>query len=513
MEELETPELKKPFMQRLRSKPAFVAIVSSVLSIIVGMLIGLVVLLCIKPAYAFSSYANFLVYGFSNKANIAQFIYKAAPYLMTGLAVAFCFKAGSFNIGGPGQYFIGGVCAYLACVKLQAPWYLSLLCAILGGAFMGFLPGILKAAFNVNEVLSAIMLNWLSLILGNWLLHSLNLYTDSHTMAAGNLNTNSDALLPSWGLESFSTYFTIAIFIGMAVAVICWVILSKTTFGFKIKACGLNKDAAKYAGIKSKKTLVMAFIISGALAGLGGAFYILLPNGSNTGFTDTYTDLSAVAGIGFDGISVALLASNNPIGCIFSAIFISYIKLSSSGLSPRFNKNVGDVVIGVIVYFASFIALVRMLVAKGFIKLPKRDKKEAVVASASSEPVAKLSPVINKAEEKKPQMAAVEVKPIEKKEETKTNSSSIKEEEKDVATPEEMKALIGSLVNTPLRKEGDNTEINRQKEKEQVVVTHAFVIEKSPYHRDELDDYNPDSALNADDAELQRQAPKKKEGK
>src|SRR5574344_556426 len=157
------------------------------------------------------------------------------------------------------------------------------------------------------------MLNWLSLICMNWLLKTLGFYYSSNLKGVTTLNNAANAIIPSWGLESFDSHFTIAVFIGIIIAVFCWVILEKTNFGFEIKACGLNRDAAKYAGIKSKRTLIAAFAISGALAGLGGAFYILMPAGSTQGFADTYNDLNKVAGLGFDGISLALLASNNPI--------------------------------------------------------------------------------------------------------------------------------------------------------------------------------------------------------
>jgi simple sugar transport system permease protein len=365
---------KKPsWFKRFWKSQGNVSFLSSLVSILIGLLIGLIVVLCINAKKAFPSYGSFLVYGFKSVDNVAQFLYLSAPYIMTGLAVAFCFKAGSFNIGGPGQYFVGGLCAYLSATMLKTPWYVSLLFAILGGALTGFIPGILKAAFNVNEVLSAIMVNWISLIFGNWILNSANLYSNGHTIAVTNVEgTNSQSIIPSWGLENFSNFFTIAIFIAIIIAVIVWVVAKKTAFGFELRSVGLNKDAAKYAGMKAKRTLVIAFSVAGALAGLGGAFYILLPSGANNGFSSTYTDLSAVAGTGFDGISVALLASNNPVGCIFSAIFISYIRFSSAGLSPAFNKNVGDIVIGIIVYFASFVMLIRTLIQNGFIKKGKK---------------------------------------------------------------------------------------------------------------------------------------------
>gem|GEM_PF-32916 len=355
------------FKFSLKDNQALNSITSSIISIVIGMIVGLIIVIFINPSRAFEAYGSFITYGFSTTTNIVGFIYRAAPYLMTGLAVAFCFNAGTFNIGGPGQFIVGGVCAYLSAVMLQMPWYVSLLLAILGSGLYGMLPGLLKAHFNVNEVLSAIMLNWISLISMNWIFDSLNLFDKGVTKKVNLLNTNPNAMLPTLGLENLDSHFTIALFLGIIIAIAIWITLNKTSLGFSIKAVGLNKDAAKYAGIPEKRTLITTFTIGGILAGLGGAFYMLLPPGSNQGFSNTYTDLNAVGGMGFDGISVALLANNNPIGCIFSALFISYIKLSGSGLNPYFSKYVGDTVIGVIVYLASFIALIKILLAKGYL--------------------------------------------------------------------------------------------------------------------------------------------------
>lgn len=345
-----------------------VALSSSFLSILVGIFLGFIVVLLLDAKNAGPAFGNFLLYGFKSQSTIASFIYLSAPYLMCGLAVAFCFKSGSFNIGGPGQFIMGAMGSYLSAIYLKSPWYVSILAAMLFGAIWGSIPGILKSYFNVNEVLSAIMLNWLALITMTGTLESLNLFQNGQTIKINALNSNPNAILPSWGLDKFDSHFTIAIFIGILFAIAMWIIIKYRVFGFTVRSCGLNKDASRYAGMNTKLTIISTFAISGLLAAVGGAFYMLLPPGSNLGLPDTYTNLNLAGGMGFDGISVALLANNNPLGCIFSALFISYTKYSASGLNPFFNRAVGDVVISIIVFFASFASLVRIFLTTNYYK-------------------------------------------------------------------------------------------------------------------------------------------------
>ncbi|MFA6829845.1 MAG: ABC transporter permease [Bacilli bacterium] len=373
------PMKKSSSFRNFFRKPAVRSIASSLISILAGILVGFLVLLCINPAEAPSAFINMLKFPFINQTSIASIFYNCAPILMTGLAVAFCFKAGSFNIGGSGQFLAGATCAFVPAIMFHAPWYLCLLCAVVGGGIVGSIPGLLKAYFNVNEVLSAIMINWIMQFSFYMICQSNTSIFVENGLTSKVSNVSPESILPTWGMESVSSNFTIGFFLACIIALIISFLIEKTTFGFEIKACGLNKDAAKYAGINEKKNIILAFTIAGILAGIGGAIYILMPASANSGLDVKYT---AVPGQGFDGISVALLANNNPLGCIFSAFFIQYLTYSGTGLGSGFTHKVPSLIVGIIVYFASFVALINILLEKGIIKKPKKrtlKKKEVSV--------------------------------------------------------------------------------------------------------------------------------------
>ena len=320
--------------------------------------------------------------GFYTTANtmgmgVRMEILQAAPLIMTGLSVAFAFKTGLFNIGAAGQYTVGAYFALYCAIVLKLPWWVCLLAAALGGAIWGAIPGLFKAFLNVNEVITAIMFNWIGLYAVNTLIYQGGtgvMFNPNTTKTYTIKQASAGSLIPAFnisvgGKEYFGKLFmpTIGIFIAIAIAVIIWVILNRTTFGYELKACGHNKNAAKYAGINDKKNIVLSMTIAGALAGLGaGLFYL---SGSKEWEPLVSTALPAA---GFNGISVALLASSNPIGCIFSAIFIAHITVGGSFMSASiFPGEVSDIISGVVIYLCAFSLLFRMGIMKVFTRKPK----------------------------------------------------------------------------------------------------------------------------------------------
>ena len=259
---------------------------------------------------------------------------------------------------------------------------MRILAAALGGALWGLFPGLFKALFNVNEVLTAIMFNWIGMNLVNFLVPNLPRMLDSDWGASASdrtaalVNANPDAVLPRLGLDKLFhySYMNIGIFLAMILAVVMWVILKKTTFGYELKACGHNRDAAVYAGISAKKNIVLSMVISGALAGIGGGLYYLAGGGQ-------YTLLQTIEGAGFDGISVALLANCNPLGCIFSAVFLSFLRLGGNAMqSQGYATEATDIVISVIVYLAAFALLIRMILSGGWGRRGKKNRKKEAQA-------------------------------------------------------------------------------------------------------------------------------------
>ena len=330
-----------------------------------------------------SGFKAILSGGFYTTANamgmgVRTEILQAAPLIMTGLSVAFAFKTGLFNIGAAGQYTVGAYFALFGAIVLKLPWWACLLASAVGGAIWGAIPGFFKAYLNVNEVITAIMFNWIGLYGVNTLIYqggSGPMYNTNTTKTYTIKQVSPDSLLPTFNIPIgdkgyFGKMFlpTIGIFIAIAVAVLIWVVLNKTVFGYELKACGFNKNAAKYAGINDRKNIILSMTIAGALAGLGaGLFYL---SGSKEWEPLVSTSLPAT---GFNGISVALLASSNPIGCIFSAIFISHITVGGGFMDAGiFPSEVSSIISGVVIYLCAFSLLFRSGIRKFFAREPKK---------------------------------------------------------------------------------------------------------------------------------------------
>ncbi len=324
-----------------------------------------------------SGFKAILSGGFYKTANtmgmgVRAEILQAAPLIMTGLSVAFAFKTGLFNIGAAGQYTVGAYFALYAALVLKLPWWACLIASAIGGAIWGTVPGIFKAFLNVNEVITSIMFNWIGLYGVNTLIYQGGtgaMYNTNTTKTFTIKQVSPESLLPTFNVTIgekgyFGKMFlpTIGIFIAIGVAILIWVVLNKTVFGYELKACGFNKNAAKYAGINDKKNVILSMTIAGALAGLGaGLFYL---SGSKEWEPLVSTALPAA---GFNGISVALLASSNPIGCIFSAIFISHITVGGGYMDASiFPGEVSSIISGVVIYLCAFSLLFKSGIRKRF---------------------------------------------------------------------------------------------------------------------------------------------------
>ncbi|MFH1513030.1 MAG: ABC transporter permease [Bacillota bacterium] len=359
-------------MKRRRSfnTSLLTTILSAVGAIVIGLFIGYLLLLVTKPERAWWGILKILTVGFGDLTKFAKVLYQAMPLICTGLSVAFAFKTGLFNIGATGQYTVGAFFALFTGIQLQLPWYLAILAAMIGGAIWGAIPGICKALFNVNEVITSIMFNWIAVFAVNMAFTNIPMLIvdfwgkssirDRTPVLA---DANANAVLPKLGLDTLmgSNLVNVGIFVAILIAVVVWVLLQKTTFGYEIKACGYNRDASQYAGINAKRNIIYSFMISGALAGLGGGLYYL----SGTG---QYTFIKVLLAAGFNGIPVALLANSHPIGVIVSALFISYIQVGGDALQPRFVRENIDIIIGVIIYVSAFALLLKLWFGKLFIR-------------------------------------------------------------------------------------------------------------------------------------------------
>jgi len=340
------------------------SVMSSLLAIAVGLLAGFIVLLVSNPAQALGAFAAILTGGVSDMKNLGQVLYTATPILMTGLSVGFASRTGLFNIGAPGQFIAGAYCAVLVgvrCAFLPGPLLCmaSLLAAFAAGAAWGSIPGFLKAFRNVNEVISCIMMNYIGVYFVNFLI----VRTVFDSLKNQSMRVAANANMPKLGFDRlFSAGNSMSsansgIILAIILAVAVYIILEKTQLGFELKACGFNKDAARYAGISEKRSIIVSMLIAGAMAGLGGALLYLAGSGKGIDVLDVLPNE------GFNGIPVALLAINNPIGIIFSALFLAYLSIGGFSMQLyNYPPQVIDIIISIIIYFSAF-----ALLLKGFI--------------------------------------------------------------------------------------------------------------------------------------------------
>ena len=358
---------------------------ASLACILAGLILGLIILICMNPSNAFYEFfvmlsGNVLNGGPSAIKNLFAILAKTAPLICVGLSVIFSYKSGMFNIGVAGQYVIGMFGALIFALQFKCPWYVCLLMSFVFGAIYGSIPGLLKAKFNVNEVISGIMLNWIALFFVNY---SFQTYLKGCVDIRQGMKTyritsfNPSAKLPDLGLSSqLGSYFTIAIFIAILLAIVCWFILSKTTLGYQLKASGFNKDATKYAGMKEKRNIVISMAISGALAAVGAALYYLAD------LEQWQAQLSnSLPALPWNGIVVAFLAQINPIGVIFASLFTAWISHGAGFMTQIiFPNEISSLITGIIVYFSGLtifaIRIFKNIRQKRFNKKQKKIVKE-----------------------------------------------------------------------------------------------------------------------------------------
>ena len=348
---------KQSLGSRLASSEGFISVAASIVCIVLGLALGLVALAMINYEHAWNDGLMVIITsGLKSPRNMGTVLANAAPLIMTGLSVGFAFKTGLFNIGAAGQYTLGAFGALYCAIVLQMPWYVCLLAAMLLGALWGAIPGLFKAYLNINEVITAIMFNWIGLYMVNDLMYGKGqspMYDLATTKTFSLRKVAKGSMIPSFGMSDHFGKLqsvTIAIFIAIFFAIIVYIVLQKTTFGYELKACGFNKHAAQYAGINDKRNIILSMTLAGALAGVGAGLYYLSTVAEWNPQVST-----ALPAMGFNGISAALLAASNPIGTIFSSLFISYITVGGTKLSTQYyTKEIADVITSLIIYLCAF---------------------------------------------------------------------------------------------------------------------------------------------------------------
>lgn len=391
--------------QKYYSTDAFKSILSAIISILIGMVVGTLIVIIVGLTkegittngifegvklvflglFSTGREAGALTFGF-NPVNMGNMLFRGTPLIMTGLSVAVAFRTGLFNIGAPGQYLMGTTATLYIALTMPTEtipawivWILAFLGGMVAGAIWGCIPGLLKAFLNINEVITCIMTNWIAANLVTWFFEVRDeLKNAEEGGKVGYIKPTS-----SNGVETFDfgldklfpgSQVTGGIVIAILIAIVIYIIMTKTTFGYQLKACGSNRHAARYAGINDKRSIVLSMAIAGALSAAGASLYYL--SGHTEFFWSTYQMLPDE---GFNGIPVALLASNHPIGVIFTGCFMSMLNIAGMQLKTltAYNEYITDIIIASIVYLSAFAMLIKML-------LNKRGKKKEEAVSESS---------------------------------------------------------------------------------------------------------------------------------
>ncbi|MCC8067787.1 MAG: ABC transporter permease [Clostridiales bacterium] len=355
------------------------SLLASILCILLGLLVGYIALLIINANGAWGAIVAVVKNYFYYPTAAAQIKYmgstlvKTAPLLLCSLSVLFAYKAGFFNIGAAGQYVGGAGASLYFAIALGMPWYVCILAAVVVGALMGAVSGALKAYRNVNEVISGIMLNWIGLYTVNMILTTVKEPTSPYTTQLS--KANSGAIIPNLGLSDLfgkNQYVTIAIPLSVVVAIVIWVLLEKTKFGYELKATGMNKEAAKYCGMREKRNTIVTMAVAGGLAGMGAAFYYL------SGIEQWSCTQTSVPAMGFNGIAAAFLGGLHPIGAVFSSYFIQHITSGGAYVDKSlYCSQISDFISAMIIYLCGFVFFFKICMNRWLDKRDEKKKKDA----------------------------------------------------------------------------------------------------------------------------------------
>ena len=357
----------KSFFSSLLKKEATKTVVASLWCALLGLILGFIILLCInakEASYGMTSVlGNYLIFSsHQDRLNhFGQTLAKTAPLIAMSLSILVSYKAGLFNLGGSGQYSIAVLVISFLGLAANWPWWIVMIIAMIAAATWSMISGLLKAFFNVNEVISGIMLNWIALYIVNGVLTTSSTVWDSSHSESFIISNTSNAFIPSIGLDKLfagNSIVGLGMILILVIVAIIFVLFKKTTIGYELKVTGLNGDAANYAGINKVKNILIATAISGALAGLAASLNL------QNGFT-SWRLSSVPPDIGFQGISAAFLGGLHPIGVIFSSYFIVHITEGGSMITDLgFSPEVASIMTSVIIYLSGFVLFIKKFVSK-----------------------------------------------------------------------------------------------------------------------------------------------------
>ncbi len=358
------------------SRESLFSILVPVASVILALVVGAIIILCLGKN-PIQGYALLFSGSLGGVSRIAQTLMSACPLIFTALCASFAYKCGVFNLGGQGQYVMGATCAVIVILSLNLQGPLGILIGLVVGAVVGgiwgLLPGIMKITRGLNEMITSIMLNYVAALFMGWI------YTGPFR-AGGNPETPA---IPDSVMLPRIAKFHVGVILAIALAIVLWYVIFKTSFGFKIRAVGMNPVASKVNGFPVGKLMVLAFIISGAIAGLGGAVEVM---------GKQYRLLAGFGGnVGFDGVAIALIAQLNPIGSMIVAIFFGMLTTGATSMQ------VGIMVPTAITSIIRALIIIFAVSGMAALKLPKL---KALLQSGALKPVSTVAQADKKDEVK-----------------------------------------------------------------------------------------------------------------
>ncbi|GFH42347.1 sugar ABC transporter permease [Lactococcus hodotermopsidis] len=347
-----------------------------IIAVLAGFVLGAIIMLAFgyNPIWG---YEDLLTQAFGNAKSIGEIFRSMGPLVLTALSFAVAMRAGMFNIGMSGQALAGWIMS--AWFALSYPdlsrvimMPLLLIIGAFSGALIAALSGVLKAFLGTSEVIVTIMMNYIVLFVSTHMAHHIFpkklMTSQDSTMAIGD---NASFRLDFLSKLTNNSRINIGIFIAIIATIIVAILLKRTTLGFEIRAVGLNPNASEYAGISAKRTIITSMVISGGLAGLAGVVDGL---GTFQNFFVQSTNMS----IGFDGMAVALLGENSPVGILFAALLFSILKIGAPGMNVTgIPPEIVNVVIASIIFFVG----IKFVIEKILPTLPKKESKKEEVNS------------------------------------------------------------------------------------------------------------------------------------
>ncbi len=362
----------------IRNK-SVVSTLGSLIAIAIGLLVGFVLMFAFNQKGALPGFVIMLKGGLADGLRgLGNVLYYMAPYLMIGLSVAFSFQTGVFNIGVTGQYTIGSCVGVLIGGLLGWNWLVIIMCCGLCGMLWAFIPGFLKAKLNVNEVITCIMMNYIAMYLCNQLVKQL--YYDKSLVGSG--YSQKSALMPKGGLDVLfkGSSASFSIVVAIITAIVVYIVLYKTTFGYELRSTGFNRFSSQYAGINQTRNIILMMLIAGFLAGMGGGMHILSSSTKYFKYAETF-----IAETNY-GIPVSLLASNNPIAVIFSSMFVAWLTVGGSIMQGQgFPVETVNMITGVILYVSAFAFVLRGKISRALLASTNRKAAKAEKIAETTE--------------------------------------------------------------------------------------------------------------------------------